>query len=170
MKQGTWSVLFGCHSIIHSVIVINAWQKWHGKFPSWWQIGCILLHDIGHWGKDYLNNYEEKKRHAELGAKIARVLFGTKGYDLVDGHNVYNSLDRSQLHDPDKYSWVIAPTWWMMSNTYIEPKLIRKGSTRRESAVMFKEAMEENMKSGFQERGHDIYLKQWGHSKETPNE
>ncbi len=61
MKQGTVSVLFGCHSIIHSMIVIVAWVKWYGHWPEFWQIICILLHDIGHWGKQYLDNYEEKK-------------------------------------------------------------------------------------------------------------
>ncbi len=165
MKQGSWSVLFGCHSIIHSLVVIIAWRKWYGLFPNWWQLCCILLHDIGHWNKDYLDDYEQKKRHAELGAKIAKWLFGQKGYNLIIGHNEYNGNKRSQLHDPDKYSWVIAPVWWMTSNTIFEPKLIRKGNTRKQSAVMFKEAMRTNMENGFQERGHDIYLKQWGHSK-----
>ena len=107
-----------------------------------------------------------KKRHAELGARVAKRLFGQKGFDLVNGHNAYNGQEQSLLFSPDKYSWVIAPVWWMMSNTIFEPKLIRRGSTRKESAVMFKEAMRENMKNGFQERGHDIYLRQWGHGQE----
>ena len=163
MKQGTWSVLLGCHSVIHSIVVIVAWRKLYGTLPRWWQIGCILLHDIGHWGKDYLDDYELKKQHAELGAKIARRLFGEKGYELVDGHNAYNGDERSQLYKPDKYSWVIAPVWWMMSNCIFEPKLQRKGNTKRQSAVMFKEAMRENWKTGFKELGHEIYMKQWGH-------
>ncbi len=129
-----------------------------------WQVGCIFLHDIGHWGKQYLDDYEQKKRHGELGAKVAKRLFGQKGYDLVAGHNPYNGSPKSQLHDPDKYSWVIAPTIWMASNTIFEPKLKRKGSTRWESAVMFKQAMKDNMDTGFKELGHEIYLKQWGHN------
>ena len=165
MKQGTWSVLFGCHSIIHSIVVIVAWRKLYGSLPNWWQVWCILLHDIGHWGKDYLDDYELKKRHGELGAKIAGKLFGKKGFDLINGHNVYQQENRSLLFNPDKYSWVIAPLWWMISNTYVEPKLIRRDSTRKESAVMFKEAMTENMKNNFNERGHDIYLRQWGHTE-----
>ncbi len=164
VKQGSWSVLFGCHSIIHSLVVIVAWRKLYGSFPKWWQLLCIFLHDVGHWGKQYLDDYEAKKQHAILGAKLAKRLFGQKGYDFVAGHNPYNSSPKSQLYDPDKYSWVIAPVWWMMSNTLFEPKLKRKGSTRRESAVMFREAMRENMDSGFKEPGHEIYLKQWGHS------
>lgn len=163
MKQGNWSVLFGCHSIVHCLVVIVAWKKLYGRFPNWWQTVCILIHDIGHWGKDYLDNYEEKKRHAELGAKVAGFLFGQKGYDLIFGHNAYNGQKRSQLYEPDKYSWVIAPSLWMLSNQIFEPKLIRRGRGRWESVVMFKEAMRENMKNGFKEQGHDIYLKQWGH-------
>ena len=166
MKQGTWSVLLGCHSVIHSIVVIVAWRKLYGSFPGWWQIGCILLHDIGHWGKDYLDDYELKKRHAELGAKIAGRLFGQKGYELVDGHNAYNGDARSQLYKPDKYSWIIAPIWWMMSNCIFEPKLQRKGNTKRQSAVMFKDAMRVNMETDFNKQGHDIYLEQWGHYSE----
>lgn len=142
-------------------------MKFYKRLPNFWQIVCILLHDIGHWGKDYLNNYDEKKCHAELGTKVAKLLFGQKGYEFIAGHNAYNGNQRSQLYAPDKYSWVIAPVWWLMSNQIFEPKLIRKGYGRRESAIMFKEAMRENMKTGFKEQGHDIYLKQWGHSQNT---
>lgn len=167
MKQGTASVLFGCHSIVHSIVVIVAWRKWYGRFPKPWQIACILIHDIGHWGKQYLDNYEEKKKHSLLGAAVAWQIFGDKGYDLIAGHNEYNGHARSELYRPDKYSWVIAPLWWMMTNAWFERKLIRKGSTIRESAVMFKDAMRENMKTDFQEQGHDIYIKQWGHFQES---
>ncbi len=167
MKQGTVSVLIGCHSLIHSVVVLIAWRKLYGKWPAPWQTACVFLHDIGHWGKDYLNDYEQKKKHGELGAKVAMRLFGQRGYDLVAGHNPYNGSAKSQLHDPDKFSWVIAPTWWMFTNTIFEPKLHRKGSTRWESAVMFKKAMKENMDTGFKELGHEIYLKQWGHTQKS---
>jgi len=165
MKQGTVSVLFGCHSPMHSLIVIVAWKKLYGRWPSWWQLVCIFLHDIGHWGKDYLDNYDEKKKHGELGSKIAKRLFGKKGYDLVSGHNPYNSSTKSELHDPDKYSWIIAPIWWMITNTWFEPKLQRRGNTRRESALMFKKAVKDNMDSGFKELGHEIYLRQWKENK-----
>ncbi len=165
MKQGSRSVLFGCHNIVHSLIVIVAWRRWYGTFPNWWQFICILLHDIGHWGKNYLDNYEEKKQHAELGARTARRLFGQKGYDFVAGHNTYIEGEQSLLFYPDKYASVIAPVWWQTLNNLFEPKLRRNGHTRRESAIMFKEAMRENMKDGFKERGHDIYLRQWNNPK-----
>jgi hypothetical protein len=161
VKQGTVSVLFGCHSPVHSLVVLVAWKRLYGRWPKWWEIGCIFIHDIGHWGKDYLDNYEEKKRHAELGAKVAYRLFGQKGWQFVTGHNPYAGQRKSALFVPDKFSWVIAPLWWMVSNTWFEPKLIRPGNTRRESARMFKEAMTENGKNGWAKQGHDIYLEQW---------
>ena len=167
IRQGTWSVLFGCHSTIHSVVVLVAWHRWYGRWPTWWQVGCILLHDIGHWSKDYLNDYEAKKRHADLGAQVAGKLFGEKGYDLVMGHNLYKGQGQSALFFPDKYSWVIAPVWWMITNTWFEPKLVRPGNTRKESALMFKSAMRANMVGGFREQGHDIYLKQWQRSQKA---
>jgi hypothetical protein len=162
ISQGTMSVLAGCHSPIHSIVVWAAWVKIYHRQPKLWQIVCIFLHDIGHWGKQYLDNVSEKEAHGELGAKVAHKLFGQKGFDLINGHNTYRGQSRSMLFEPDKYSWIIAPYWWMYSNTFFEPKLIRKGSTRRESVLMFKSAMADNAKTGYQERGHDIYLKQWG--------
>lgn len=165
MKQGTISVLFGCHSPIHYTVVLIAWIKIYHKLPCFWELVCIYLHDIGHWGKDYLDDYSAKKRHAELGAKIANSLFGKKASDFILGHNAYEARQRSKLYYPDKYSWIIAPSIWMLSNQIFEPKLIRKGRGRMESVTMFKDAMRENEKTGFQEQGHDIYLKQWGHYK-----
>jgi hypothetical protein len=165
MKQGTWSVLFGCHSAFHSTLVLISWVKIYRRFPKFWELSCIYLHDIGHWGKDYLNDYELKKHHHELGAKIAGKLFGKKGFDLVTGHIAYDSQQNSALFAPDKYSWLIAPIWWMLSNQIFEPKLIRKGSTRMESVVMFKKAMRENWDKGLPKQGHQIYLEQWNQNK-----
>jgi hypothetical protein len=161
LRQGTISVLAGCHSPIHSLVVLIAWRQLYHRYPNAWQLICIGIHDIGHWGKDYLDHEDEKAQHAVLGAKIAGKLFGVKGYDFIIGHNTYESDKRSLLYYPDKYSWVIAPIWWMVSNTFFEPKLIRPNCTRQDSAVMFKKAMVENSKNNFNERGHDIYLKQW---------
>lgn len=50
MKEGTKSVLFGAHSVVHSIMVIIAWKKLYFKWPSWKEIVCIFLHDIGYWG------------------------------------------------------------------------------------------------------------------------
>ncbi len=85
MQQGTVSVLFGCHSPIHSVVVLVAWHKLYHRWPKFWQIVCIFIHDIGHWGTMYLDNPEEKERHSVLGAEVARNLFGDKGYEFCLG-------------------------------------------------------------------------------------
>ena len=161
MKQGTVSVLFGAHSPVHSLIVLVAWTKLYHRFPAFWQFVCILIHDWGHWGTQYLDNYEEKKTHWILGAHIAKRLFGHKGYDLVVGHCSYNGQARSLLYKPDKYSWIIAPLWWVWTNTVFEPKLVRPRRTRMQSARDFKEAMLVNWNNGLAKQGHDIYLEQW---------
>ena len=87
MKQGTVSVLFGCHSIVHSFLVLASWRILYGRFPKFWQIVCIFIHDIGHWGLDYLDNEDEKKKHWILGAKIAFYLYGKKGFFLCAGRS-----------------------------------------------------------------------------------
>ena len=69
MKQGTVSALIGCHSIIHGLVVLTAWYKLYGSWPKLWQMVCIFLHDIGHIGLDYLDDYEQKKRINKKTAK-----------------------------------------------------------------------------------------------------
>lgn len=39
--------------------------------------------------------------------------------------------------------------------------MIRPGYTRRNSALMFKQAMLENWSTGLTKGGHEIYLRQW---------
>ena len=161
MKQGTVSVLFGAHSPVHSLLVLIAWVRLYHSLPKPWELVCIAVHDIGHWGTEYLNDYQAKTGHWKAGASWAYRLFGQKGYDFVAGHCSYNGQTRSALFEPDKYSWVIAPWWWMWTNTLFEPKLIRPGRSRRQSARDFQRAMYENWLVGFPKQGHDIYLEQW---------
>ena len=155
------SVLFGCHSPIHSLVVLVAWVKLHHRLPQFWELICILIHDWGHWNIQYLDDYEAKKNHWQLGARIGKRLFGQKAYDLIEGHCAYNGQAQSALYRPDKYSWIIAPLWWMWTNTIFEPKLIRPGRSRIQSARDFKEAMRKNWDDGLVKQGHDIYLEQW---------
>lgn len=161
------SVLFGCHSPMHSLVVLIAWVKLYHRLPKFWELICIAIHDLGHWGTQYLDNYEEKKKHWILGAQIGKGLFGQKGYDLIAGHCAYNGQAKSALYEPDKYSWIIAPPWWMWTNTLFEPKLIRPGKTRTQSVKDFKEAMRHNWDEGLVKQGHDIYLEQWRHSSQN---
>ena len=158
MKQGTVSVLAGCHSPIHSLLVVLAWKRIHGSWPRPWQIVCIFLHDIGHWGLDYLDDYEPKRTHWELGARIAKRLFGDKGYALTAGHCSHSGEPFSDLYKADKYSWHLAPEWWLYSNTFFEPKL-RMGYGRMEAVGLFKSQVRESVESGEFRSTHAMYMK-----------
>ncbi|MEK7500207.1 MAG: hypothetical protein AAB649_06435, partial [Patescibacteria group bacterium] len=125
MKQGTISVLFGCHSIIHSVLVMLAWRKLYHAWPKPWQAVCILLHDIGHWGTNYLDNQEKKKQHWILGADVAGNLFGIDAYYFTAGHCTHSECPESLMYRADKYSYYIAPSWWLYINSIVDPKLNR---------------------------------------------
>lgn len=153
MTEGTKSVLIGAHDIFHSLWVMLAWKKLYGRYPRFWEIVCILLHDIGYWGKNYLTTYTNAG-HAELGAKIAEKLFGTKGYLLVLGHSrsaaKKHGIDLSRLEPPDDYSWLIAPKWWMWKNYRIEKFL-----TNPDEWV---EAVQNNWKNEERIGGFNLYL------------
>lgn len=34
MTEGTRTILFGAHSIIHSILVIQSWKILYGKYPK----------------------------------------------------------------------------------------------------------------------------------------
>jgi len=121
MKEGTKSVLFGCHSFIHSFYVLKAWTILHKEWPNWWQIICIMIHDIGYLGKNYLSNKEEYKMHWFLGARLAGELFGKKGFDFVASHtkNPWVPLD-PKFKAADRFSWVIASDYWLNWNKWVE--------------------------------------------------
>ena len=160
MSQGTISVLLGCHSPIHSILVILAWKKMHMRWPRPWETACIFLHDIGHWGKQYLDDYEQKKEHWRLGANIAFKLFGEKGYMLVAGHCNSSGSPKSDLYKPDKYSWYIAPTLWLYSNTIFEPPL-------RGHVISFQKQVKSSVESGLFESSHGMYLRRKAEQEEA---
>lgn len=165
MKQGTVSVICGVHSPIHAFLVLTSWRILYGKWPKFWQMVCIFLHDVGHLGLDYLDNYREKQSHWILGASLAYKLFGQKGYDLVAFHTDDGSRHlsfcplprRGLLYKPDKYSWYIAPRWWLYWNTLVESKL-RMGYTRREAVRRFREQVRKSIESGEFRSTHQMYL------------
>lgn len=157
LKQGTWSVLFGCHSAVHSLLVLIAWARLYRRSPNWWQIVCILIHDIGHWGKDYLDNEEEKRKHWRAGSMLALRLFGRKGLHFVAGHDRYSGFPESELLKPDKYSWHIAPVWWLLSNQIFEPKL-KMGYSRMGAVKRFKDSVRRSIESGKYRPTHDMYI------------
>ncbi|KKN34695.1 hypothetical protein LCGC14_0791220 [marine sediment metagenome] len=160
MKQGSWSVLFGCHSWFHCILVLIAWVRYYRKLPTWREIICIFIHDIGHWGKDYLDDPELKHQHWELGALLAERLFGDKGFKLVAGHDHYSGYPESKLLKPDKISFAIAPKWWLYSNLLVEPKIRSNGMGRWEHVSAFKRTVRANVIAGNYMSNHDVFLEQ----------
>mgnify|MGYP001558965759 CR=1 FL=1 len=156
IKQGTISVILGAHSPIHSLLVLLSWKRLYGKWPKFWQVVCIFLHDIGHWGKDYLDSYDQKFVHFIAGARLAFQLFGEKGCAFVLGH-ISQAYVRSELYKPDKYSWVLAPRWWLYWNTIVEPKLAM-GYSRREAVRRFREQVRKSIESGEYRSTHSMFL------------
>ena len=141
ISEGTKSLLFGSHSIIHSILVVIAWYKIYGKLPNWKEFVCIMIHDIGYFGMNHLSN-KSNLGHARLGAKIAGYLFDynlqetpwnrTKDwYNFVLGHSLSeckrSGIEPSKLEIVDDYSLVIMPMWFlrwchMVENFEVSPE------------------------------------------------
>ena len=138
---------------MHPLFVLIAWHKEYRSWPQFWELICIFLHDIGHIGKQYLSDPEQKAAHWRLGAKIALRLFGFKGYALIAGHAKHPTIPRSKLSIPDKKSWIVAPIWWLTLNCKIE-------NFRTEAAwpKKWKEIVAENLKNGCPKDSHELYL------------
>ncbi|MFA5381823.1 MAG: hypothetical protein WC356_01570 [Candidatus Micrarchaeia archaeon] len=158
MTQGTISIICGCHSPVHSLMVIRAWQRLYGKLPSWRETICIFLHDVGHFGLNYLNSYEEKKTHWRAGARIGGKLFGEWAYDLLAGHCTHSGQAKSKLYFADKLSWHLAPKWWLWLNTIFEPKLAVNCVTRMDAVMSFKAQVRESIQGGHFKSTHSFYL------------
>jgi len=107
MKLGTKSVLFGVHQFIwHPVTVLLAWVDLFG-IPSFWELFCIIVHDVGYIGK------------SELGARIAGFFFGEKARLMCLGHSrsyaSSHGLPTSKLCWADKWSPMFDPVhfYWL---------------------------------------------------------
>ena len=171
MREGTISWFFGCHSLIHSYYVVRAWKLLYKRYPKFWELICILVHDIGHIGKDYLSYKEQKRDHWELGATIVYKLFGWKGYRLVMDHDENGRIYHQEnvitennvnfddnLFKADKYSWYIASEFWIKTNCLIEPKLRWGKMSISESTENFKKRVKESIDSGKWLSNHSFYL------------
>ena len=176
MSEGTISWFFGCHSIIHSYYVVRAWKILHKRWPKFWELICILVHDIGIIGKDYLTDAEQKKNHWVRGADFVGWLFQIvrfKAYYLVMDHDengrkfhqilvnhqiaIQDFVD-DRLFKADKYSYYIAPLFWIKTNALIEHKLKAPGMSVTKSAEDFKKRVKESIDSGKWLSNHSFYL------------
>lgn len=161
MTEGTKSLLFGCHQfLLHPLYIILAWHKLYKGWPRPWQLVCIFLHDVGHLGKDYLSDFEQKKNHWQLGAKIAFVLFGEEAYWFVRWHSKSSNGSTwrpNKLFWTDKYSRLITP-WWLC-RLCCKVEGFTEDQHRR-----WLERMRENWDNGCPKGSHQLYLE----DKEDP--
>lgn len=158
MSEGTISYLIGCHNFfIHPLFVLIAWYREYGKLPAFWEIVCIFLHDVGHIGKQYLSDPAQKAEHWVLGARIAGLLFGQKGYRMVAGHSKRSGYPQSKMFIPDKKSWLYAPDWWIRSNRVFE-----NFNSVISAPRIWKQVVLENSKHGFKNGLHAVYLEHRG--------
>jgi hypothetical protein len=102
MKIGTKSLLFGVHNIIwHPITVIIAWIKLYHKFPSFKELICILIHDIGYFGCANMDG-QEGQAHPEAAAKIVKK-WGAYYYELCLYHSRHYA--HAAGAEPSKLCW-----------------------------------------------------------------
>lgn len=155
MTEGTKSYLIGCHQFfLHPLWVLIAWVKIYRRWPKFWELCCIFLHDIGHIGKNYLSDPKQKEEHWILGAELAQKFFGDKGFYMIAGHVTHSGFPRSTLYLPDKQSWIEAPIWWLTTNRWFE----NFGAWHSRNPHEFKKIIAENIANGCPKGSHEIYL------------
>ena len=155
MNIGTKTVLFGVHQFLwHPITVYLAWLDLYG-WPKWWEIVCILVHDIGYIGKTDMDG-KSGNTHPELGANIAGWLCGEKARLECLGHSRSyakdHNLPTSRLCWADKWSPMFDPThlYWIRGICSGEINEYRKTFPRAEgeSSLMwtfeFKRYVQEN--------------------------
>lgn len=157
MKTGTKSVLFGVHQFIwHPVTVWLAWLDLYGC-PTWWELVCIIVHDIGYIGKSEMDGPEGHK-HPELGAKVAGMIAGDKARQECLGHSrsyaEANGIPTSRLCWADKWSPMYDPVhfYWLRGNASGEIHEYRKTFPRAEgeSSLMWTFAFKDYVRTNSQ--------------------
>jgi len=72
MTEGTKSYLIGYHQfLLHPLWVLMAWKLEYKAWPKWWQLICILFHDIGICGRQYMSDDGAKEGHWIRGARLS---------------------------------------------------------------------------------------------------
>jgi len=125
---------------------------------------CIFLHDVGHVGLQYLDDYDQKREHWRLGARLAGKLFGQQAYDLTAGHCTHSGQSKSKLYYADKMSWHLAPRWWLLLNTVFEPKLKVGSANGRDAVDWFKRQVADSVTNGHFKSTHSFYLERANHA------
>jgi hypothetical protein len=126
---GTKSLLVGVHQLyLHPLTVGLAWRSITGRWPTWREWVCIVLHDVGYVGVREMDG-PDGARHPELGARLAGALFGPAYRDLVAYHSRHAAIkagrEPSLLCWADKLS-ILYECWW----TYL-PRARLSGEIRQ---------------------------------------
>ena len=128
MRVGTKSVLFGVHQfLIHPLTVYLAWVWLYGSLPTWRELVCIVIHDLGYWGKPNMDG-PEGERHVEWAAGVAQRFLGREYGDLCLFHSRHYS--RTAMEIPSRLCWadkasIAFECWW----TYL-PRAWASGELR----------------------------------------
>lgn len=167
MKEGTKSVLFGCHNpLMHGIWVLMAWRLEYRSWPQWWEVIGIFLHDVGVWGRQYLSDDEAKIGHWQLGAGVSSYLVYVLSGDValaysteifIAGHCPEEShRPESKLARADKRSWLIAPSWWLWCNYFVE---WHNSGHRVTPPPVWRKLVAENLKKERPIGNHELYIK-----------
>jgi hypothetical protein len=68
--------------IWHPITVALGWHQLYGCWPTWPELVCIGLHDIGYWGKPNIDG-EEGDTHPEYGAGLAHWLLEPTYWEVL---------------------------------------------------------------------------------------
>ena len=136
MNVGTKSLLFGIHQFIwHPVTVVLAWQAIYKRWPAWWELVAIVLHDVGYWGCSDMDG-PSGRPHPLKGAALTRkvVLFLSGNYGLARdahalalGHSRFYAAEAgiplSKLFIADKMSVLFEPSWFYLLRAQLSREL-----------------------------------------------
>ena len=147
MQVGTKSVLWGVHQFIfHPLTVTLAWIELYG-LPSWKELVCIFIHDLGYWGKPNMDG-KEGEHHPEWASHWAFMHLGWDYRNLCHFHS--RTCAKRYGAVPSKLCWcdklcIKYDPWWFyllrarlsgeISEYYgdaIKSGLLPEGSTHRE--------------------------------------
>jgi len=127
VRAGTKSILFGGHQfILHPPFVVVAWVKLYKRLPSVKELFCIVIHDLGYWGKINIDG-GEGELHPLWAARIAGRVFGHEYFDFIAYHS--RCLARrdgktpSKLCLPDKMGVALMPTWLLVFLTSLSGEI-----------------------------------------------
>ncbi|KKN43601.1 hypothetical protein LCGC14_0701440 [marine sediment metagenome] len=172
MTEGTKSYLIGCHQFfLHPLWVLMAWRLEYKSWPAWWELICILFHDIGICGRQYLSDDKAKKGHWEKGARLSAMIIwkyfkvnplrASKVWPWLfcAGHTGESGFSRSKLFRADKRSSLVAPSWWLWWNYWIEWSGNGISVTK---PPLWKKLVAENLKRETPIDSHELYIRNRG--------